>query len=74
MKVLVASKEVASAEAQYSNEDFKEVYVGGIPDALRERWALAFLPAFTCFQSCFLTEAPAPPAETTSPCSRSEDA
>lgn len=73
MTVRVGSVDAAIAEAKYSNEDFKEIYVGGVPDALRERWALAF-PVFTCFQSCFLTEAPPPPAETTSLCSRSEDA
>lgn len=49
LKVLVGSTEAAVADAQYSNEDVKEFYVGGVPDALRERWALALLPAFTCF-------------------------
>lgn len=37
MTVRVASKEAATAEAKYSNDDFTEFYVGGIPEALRER-------------------------------------
>lgn len=37
MSVRVANKEIAVAEANYSNNDFKEFYVGGIPEALRER-------------------------------------
>lgn len=37
MTVRVASREAAVAEAEYSNDDFKEFYVGGIPEALRER-------------------------------------
>lgn len=35
--VRVASKVAATAKATYSNDDFKEFYVGGIPEALRER-------------------------------------
>lgn len=37
MTVRVASKEAAAADAQYSNDDFTEFYIGGIPEALRER-------------------------------------
>lgn len=35
--VRVASKEVVSAQATYNNDDFKEYYVGGIPEDLRTR-------------------------------------
>lgn len=37
MTVRVAGEEAATAEAKYSNDDFTEFYVGGIPEALRER-------------------------------------
>lgn len=37
MEVRVASKEAATAKAKFNNDDFKEFYVGGIPDTLRER-------------------------------------
>lgn len=37
MTVRVAGEEAAIAKAKYSNPDFTEFYVGGIPEALRER-------------------------------------
>lgn len=37
MAVRMASKEVASAQAAYKNDDFKEYYIGGAPKDLRER-------------------------------------
>lgn len=35
--VRAAGNEVATAQAAFSNDVFKEYYVGGIPEALRTR-------------------------------------
>lgn len=38
MSVRIAGKEVATAQAAYKNDQFKEFYVGGAPQELRERY------------------------------------
>lgn len=38
--VRVNNKEVASVQAQFSNEDFKEYYIGGAPQDMRERYVV----------------------------------
>lgn len=37
MTVRVAGVEVAAAQAVYKNDQFKEFYLGGVPQELRER-------------------------------------
>lgn len=40
MRVVTGSKELATAQATYSNKDFKEYYIGGAPQDLRERYVV----------------------------------
>lgn len=37
MTVRISSEDVAVAQAAYTNDHFKEYYVGGAPQELRER-------------------------------------
>lgn len=53
MTVRVASKEAAVVNVKYNFDEFTELYVGGIPEALRERYPFVFLSVFVCFESCF---------------------
>ncbi|XP_056913723.1 LOW QUALITY PROTEIN: laminin subunit alpha-3-like [Takifugu flavidus] len=46
--VRVASKEVASAQATYNNDDFNESYIGGIPEDLRTRDNITVRPFKGC--------------------------
>lgn len=38
LSVRVAGEEVAAAQAVYKNDQFKEFYIGGAPQELRERY------------------------------------
>lgn len=40
MTVRVNNKDVATAQAVYSNNEFKEYYIGGAPQDLRERYVV----------------------------------
>uniref|UniRef100_A0A3Q1AX50 Laminin subunit alpha 3 n=1 Tax=Amphiprion ocellaris TaxID=80972 RepID=A0A3Q1AX50_AMPOC len=64
-KILVrkANKEVASAQAQYDIKDFKEIYIGGAPQDLRERYEILSIP----FVECVFTKCPVCLAESTEP-------
>ncbi|XP_018532086.1 laminin subunit alpha-3 isoform X1 [Lates calcarifer] len=46
--VRVNNKEVASVQAQFSNEDFKEYYIGGAPQDMRERHNITIQPLKGC--------------------------
>uniref|UniRef100_A0A3P8S8R3 Si:ch211-241e1.3 n=1 Tax=Amphiprion percula TaxID=161767 RepID=A0A3P8S8R3_AMPPE len=52
-KILVrkANKEVASAQAQYDIKDFKEIYIGGAPQDLRERDNITMQPFKGCLKN-----------------------
>lgn len=80
MMVRAAGKEQVKVEASYMNNDFKEYYVGGAPQDLRERcWSIS-ISIIMCFEllgSYFIENNLifcSSPLETTSQCNHSRDA
>lgn len=80
MMVRTSGKELAKAEATYENNDFKEYYVGGAPQDLRERcWSISIL-IIICFEldGSYVIENNlifcSSPSEITSLCNHSRDA
>ncbi|XP_042353016.1 laminin subunit alpha-3-like [Plectropomus leopardus] len=51
IKVLLASKQVAIAKASYANTDFKEFYVGGAPQDIREKFGINIQPYKGCLRN-----------------------
>uniref|UniRef100_H3DCP0 Laminin subunit alpha 3 n=1 Tax=Tetraodon nigroviridis TaxID=99883 RepID=H3DCP0_TETNG len=66
MTVRVASKEAAVANVKYNFDEFTELYVGGIPEAMRERYPFVFLSVFPfkgCLQNLKINKGFQPPTE-----------
>lgn len=63
MTVRVANKEVAKANAAYTNSKFKEFYVGGAPQDLRERFNITMQPFKGCLKTLKRNNNFAPVAE-----------
>ncbi|XP_044075989.1 laminin subunit alpha-3-like isoform X2 [Siniperca chuatsi] len=57
MKVRIAQEYVAEAQAVYSNTDFKEYYIGGAPQDLRERDNITIQPFKGCLKNMKLNQA-----------------
>ncbi|XP_045908367.1 laminin subunit alpha-3-like isoform X2 [Micropterus dolomieu] len=63
MKVRMSQVDVASAKATYSNSDFKEFYIGGAPQDLRERDNITIQPFKGCLKNVKLNQAFKPVTE-----------
>ncbi|KAK5860005.1 hypothetical protein PBY51_021515 [Eleginops maclovinus] len=51
MKVIVGNVEVATASPVYNTNTFKELYIGGIPQDLREKYNITMQPFKGCMKS-----------------------
>lgn len=47
-KVRVTGNDFLKATAEYNDEDFKDIYIGGAPQALRERYVVNNFPLKYC--------------------------
>ncbi|XP_068614972.1 laminin subunit alpha-3-like [Brachionichthys hirsutus] len=63
MTVRIASKDVVTGEASFKNDDFKEYYVGGAPQDLRERYNITIQPFKGCLKNLKLNKGFKPVAE-----------
>ncbi|XP_068196189.1 laminin subunit alpha-3-like isoform X2 [Antennarius striatus] len=63
MTVRIASKDVVTVQAPYKNDDFKEYYVGGAPQDLRERYNISMQPFKGCLKNLKLNKGFKPVAE-----------
>ncbi|XP_070700517.1 laminin subunit alpha-3-like [Pempheris klunzingeri] len=61
--VRVGNKEVATAQAAFKNDEFKEYYVGGAPQHLRERDNITIQPFKGCLKNLKLNKDFKPAAE-----------
>ncbi|KAM9349369.1 laminin subunit alpha-3-like [Symphorus nematophorus] len=56
MIVRVGKEELASAQAVYRNDDFKEYYIGGAPQDLREKYNITMQPFKGCLKNLKLNK------------------